>query len=66
VHGGQDEVIPVHQAQELFAQIRAEKALHVIAGADHRFSRPEHFNQMTELLVDWLIRYLSVPAPSAS
>jgi uncharacterized protein len=66
VHGDQDEVIPVSQAQELFAQIPAEKALHVIAGADHRFSRPEQFANMTELLVNWLIRYLSVPAPSAT
>ena len=66
VHGDQDDVIPVSQAQEVFAQIRAEKAFHVIPGADHRFSRPEHFSQMTELLVNWLTRYLSVPAPSAS
>jgi fermentation-respiration switch protein FrsA (DUF1100 family) len=64
VHGSQDDVIPVSQAQELFAQIRAEKTFYVIRGADHRFSRPEHFSEMSELLGNWLSRYLSVPAPS--
>lgn len=64
VHGDRDDVIPVSQAQQLFAQIRAEKTFHVIPGADHRFSRPEHFSEMSELLGNWLIRYLSAPAPS--
>ncbi len=65
VHGDQDEVIPVKQSEELFTRVRAEKMLHVIPGADHRFSTPEHFNRMTELLVGWLTRYLSVPSVSA-
>lgn len=65
VHGDQDEVIPVSQAQELCAHIPAEKALHVIPGADHRFSGPGQFGHMTGLLVNWLTRYLVVPAPTA-
>lgn len=65
VHGDRDEVIPVKQSEELYARIRAEKALYVIPDADHRFSNPEQFRRTTELLVDWLIRYLATPAVSA-
>lgn len=63
VHGEQDELIPVSQSEELYARIPAQKALHVIPAADHRFSRPEHFRHMTDLLVGWLVRAFSVPAP---
>ena len=64
VHGDRDEVIPVKQSEELYARIRAEKALHVIPGADHRFSNPEQFRRTTELLVDWLGRYVATPVVS--
>jgi pimeloyl-ACP methyl ester carboxylesterase len=53
VHGGEDEVIPIGQSQELIKHIRGTKALHVIDGADHRFSNPKHFSRMTELLAEW-------------
>jgi hypothetical protein len=47
-------------AQQLLAAILAAKTFHMIPGADHRFSRPEHFSQMTDLMVNWLIAmYLS-------
>jgi uncharacterized protein len=62
VHGQNDEVIPLAQSQELIRHVRGTKALHVINGADHRFSNPGHFGRMTQLLADWCVRYLSVPA----
>jgi pimeloyl-ACP methyl ester carboxylesterase len=61
VHGQNDEVIPVNQSRKLIGHIRGTKTLHVIDGADHRFSSPGHFSRMTELLADWCVRYLSVP-----
>jgi uncharacterized protein len=61
VHGQNDEVIPVAQSQQLILHLRGSKALHVINGADHRFSSPKHFNRMAELLAQWCVRYLSVP-----
>lgn len=66
VHGDRDEVIPVTQSEELYLHIRAEKALHIIPGADHRFSQPEQFRRAIELLVNWLRRYLFTPLTSAS
>lgn len=65
VHGDRDEVIPVTQSEELYRHIRAEKALHVIPGADHRFSHPEQFRRAIELLVNWLRRYLFAPVPAS-
>ena len=64
VHGDQDDVIPVTQARDLYAQIPAEKALHIMAGADHRFSDPKQFSRMTGLLMAWLTRYLAIPTPA--
>ena len=61
VHGQNDELIPLDQAQQLVRHIRGTYAFHVIDGADHRFSNPGHFARMTELLTDWCVRYLSVP-----
>jgi alpha-beta hydrolase superfamily lysophospholipase len=65
VHGDRDEVIPVTQSEELYRHIRAEKALHVIPGADHRFSQPDQFRQAIELLVNWLRQYLVTPVPAS-
>jgi len=64
VHGDKDEIIPVEQAYALHRHIGAEKALHIIPGADHRFSSPMLFARMANLLVDWMVRYLSLPVPS--
>ena len=66
VHGDRDEVIPMAQSEELYARVRADKTLHIIPGADHRFSQPEQSRLVMELLVGWLTRYLSIPVPSAS
>lgn len=59
VHGEQDEIIPVDQARALHDRIPAEKVIHILPGADHRFSSPAHFSQMMTRLVDWMVRYLT-------
>ena len=40
VHGERDELIPVEQVRRLVGCIPVEKELHVLPGADHRFSSP--------------------------
>jgi pimeloyl-ACP methyl ester carboxylesterase len=62
VHGGRDEVIPVAQAKDLYRRIPADKELHIIPEADHRFSRSEHFADMRDRLAGWLVRHLTAGA----
>jgi pimeloyl-ACP methyl ester carboxylesterase len=62
VHGEVDDVIPVTQTEELAQHIKAPKSLHIIPGADHRFSQPPDFHRMTELLIGSFMAYLSSPA----
>lgn len=54
VHGDRDEYVPLHQIHRLDEAIRIEKRLHLLPGADHRFSKPEDFQNMTTLLADWM------------
>lgn len=58
VQGECDEYVPLHQSCRLFEAIRAEKRLEILPGANHRFTKPEDFQAMTNLLVDWLVRHL--------
>ncbi|MGC3976121.1 MAG: alpha/beta hydrolase [Nitrospira sp.] len=62
VHGEVDDVIPISHVQELAQYINAPKSLHIIPGADHRFSQPPDFQRMTDLLITSLMAYLSAPA----
>ena len=57
VHGSQDELIPLGQVQRIFDSLKTQKYLELIAGADHRFSRPADFSRMTEMLAAWLVRH---------
>jgi uncharacterized protein len=61
VHGERDELIPVEQVRRIYDSIPVEKALHILPGADHRFSSPPDFHRMTTLLAEWLARHLSGP-----
>ncbi len=58
VQGDQDEYVPLHQSQRLYSALQSEKRLEILAGADHRFSRPEDFRRMTTLLADWIVQHL--------
>jgi uncharacterized protein len=50
VHGTNDKAIPVQDAYE-FDKFIANHKLQVLQGADHNFLRPEHAEQMIELVV---------------
>jgi hypothetical protein len=59
VQGDQDEHVPPHQSRRLYAALRIEKCLEIVPGADHQFTKAEDFRTMTQLISEWLIRYLS-------
>ena len=61
VQGDQDELIPLHQSQRLYDRLKGEKSLRLIQGADHQFSKAEHFRAMIDLLADWLTQHLAAP-----
>ena len=59
VHGDQDEYVPLPQVQRLESSLNGEKQLHLLAGANHHFGKPEDFRKMTTLLADWMVSSLS-------
>ena len=58
LHGGEDELVPLAQAEELHAAARAPKHLEVFPGGDHRFTDPQHRRQAIKMSLDWFQRYL--------
>ena len=53
VHGDNDEIIPVDEAQRARALNPENIELALIPEADHMFSRPEHRQQVSGLVVEW-------------
>ncbi len=60
VHGDADEDVPVAQSRELFSRLQSPKALVVLPGADHEFSKPEDFERMIDLLAAGMVARLRV------
>ncbi len=58
IHGEADELIPVKEAMDLFHAAEGKKSIHVIGGADHRFSEDEDVEECTGLIVDWFRRHM--------
>lgn len=58
IHGEKDETVPVDQAWEIFHSLGAPKEIHVLEGADHRFTEPVHRKRAVDLTVDWFKKYL--------
>ena len=58
VQGDTDELVPLHQAQRLREAIPAPARLEIVAGADHGFSKADHFHRMTGLITDWIATHL--------
>jgi dipeptidyl aminopeptidase/acylaminoacyl peptidase len=55
VHGDSDKVVPVGQSKKLATLIRSS-SLKIIKGADHRYSKPEDFEKMLQLVSDFIIK----------
>jgi dipeptidyl aminopeptidase/acylaminoacyl peptidase len=58
LHGETDELVPLTQAEELYAAARAPKDLEVFPGGDHRFTNPQHRRQAIRMSLEWFQRYL--------
>lgn len=58
LHGSADEVVPVGDARDLYANAAGPKELKVIAGADHRFTREDHLEELIRDATIWFKKYL--------
>lgn len=64
VHGDRDETVPIAQSQRL-ASILPHCRLEIIEGADHVYSRPEHFDRMLRLISDFIFSLSDSPTSVA-
>ncbi len=53
VHGKNDEVVPISQSIKTSRLIK-DCELHIVKGADHRYSTPKHFDEMLEEIVSFV------------
>jgi len=58
IHGEKDELVPVNQAWEIFHNLSVPKEIHVIGGADHRLTDPQHRQRAMDLTIEWFKKYL--------
>ncbi len=54
VHGAEDKTVPLEQSKKA-ASLIPQCRLEIIKGADHSYSKPEHFQKMLELAADFII-----------
>jgi len=58
IHGTEDELVPVEQAQEIFKGLHDPKAIHLLDGGDHRLTQPIHRQRAIDLTVEWFKKFL--------
>ena len=66
VQGSAYEYVPIHQCRRLSEALAGKCSLVVLPGADHHFSNPSHFTDMTTLLAQWVADYLKPAARAAA
>lgn len=59
LHGGGDEVVSVEDAHEIHENAGGPKALRILPGVDHRFTRPGALEEALEAAKDWFQRHLN-------
>jgi pimeloyl-ACP methyl ester carboxylesterase len=62
-HGEADHVVPVADAEALFAALREPKALAITAGCDHRYSDERHLAELLGRTVAWMETHLPLEGP---
>lgn len=60
VHGDEDESVPIEQSRKT-AGLIGDCRLKIVEGADHRYSKPEHFEKMLNLISKFIVEH-SLPA----
>jgi dipeptidyl aminopeptidase/acylaminoacyl peptidase len=58
VHGQQDQQVPPEHASKLYEVLDEPKALHILKGADHRFSAPDSREEAIRVTMEWFKKYL--------
>ena len=58
VHGQEDQQVPSEHASKLYEVLDEPKALHILEGADHRFSAPESREEAIRVTMEWFKKYL--------
>jgi fermentation-respiration switch protein FrsA (DUF1100 family) len=58
VHGQEDQQVPPEHASTLYEVLDEPKALHIIEGADHRFTESEWREEASGLTMEWFKRFL--------
>ena len=58
VHGEKDQQVPSDHASRLYEVLNEPKALHILEGADHRFSASEWREEAISLTIGWFKRFL--------
>ena len=56
VHGDSDETVPIEQSEKTSGSLKACR-LEIIKGADHRYSKPEDFDKMLDVVSDFIISH---------
>jgi pimeloyl-ACP methyl ester carboxylesterase len=59
VQGDADEYVPLHQSRRLSEALGGRSVVVVLPEADHHFSQPDHFREMTTLLARWVADHLN-------
>jgi len=58
VHGLEDHQVPPEHGSSLYEVLDEPKALHMLKGADHRFSAQESREEAIRLTMEWFKKYL--------
>jgi dipeptidyl aminopeptidase/acylaminoacyl peptidase len=58
VHGQEDQQVPPEHALSLYEVLDEPKALHILEGADHRFTASELREEAIRLTMEWFKRFL--------
>jgi pimeloyl-ACP methyl ester carboxylesterase len=61
IHGAQDEVVPVSDAQVLSQASDGKAELIIVPGADHQFSQPDIREQLLDQIAAFLDQALQTP-----
>lgn len=56
VHGDKDDIVPVEQSKKIASLIK-NCTLKIISGADHRYSQPDHFDLMLNLILQFVLKH---------